>query len=127
MAAGFDMRLYETTSGYEPNAMEGIGTRGSISPFAPAVRELQLQALESSPVEFVDQFSLATPPFSRSNTPRTDPQLNWFAGALHASLRRQSIYRQEMLEQEESRAQDILRFEQASAWVFQEGSVAVQH
>eukprot|EP00971_Amphidinium_carterae_P118739 2352439-Amphidinium_carterae.1 len=147
MAAGFDRRFLETLSGYEPNAMERIQPQSVGSPFSPAVREMQIQALEApmredygdalslSVSEIVpslgglraQQFSLATPPFSRSNTPRTDPQLNWFAGALHASLRRQSEYRQEMLQQEESRAQDMLRFEQASAWVFQEGSAAVSH
>eukprot|EP00971_Amphidinium_carterae_P090495 1791865-Amphidinium_carterae.1 len=94
-----------------PNAQEG-------SPFAPAVRERALENLRSIPIQDVDalvssdalavsplslggmacstqRFSLATPPFSRSGTPRSDPQLNWFAGALHASLRRQATYRQE--------------------------------
>eukprot|EP00971_Amphidinium_carterae_P177350 3517269-Amphidinium_carterae.1 len=32
-----------------------------------------------------------------------------------------------MFEQEESRAQDMLRFEQASAWVFQQGHASVEH
>eukprot|EP00971_Amphidinium_carterae_P183872 3650308-Amphidinium_carterae.1 len=133
MDAGFGFRGFNEDQVMSPNAQER-------SPFAPAVRERALESLRSRSMQIQDvdalvstvssdalavsplslggiacstqRFSLATPPF----TPRSDPQLNWFAGALHASLRRQATYRQEMFEQEESRAQDMLRFEQASSW-----------
>eukprot|EP00971_Amphidinium_carterae_P038953 765598-Amphidinium_carterae.1 len=78
----------------------------------------------------VKEFSLSTPRQSRNVTPRDmseDPQLSWDVGALHASLARQAQYRQEMLEQEQSRAQDLFRFQEASAWVFRQGSSAVEH
>eukprot|EP00971_Amphidinium_carterae_P127591 2527960-Amphidinium_carterae.3 len=70
---------------------------------------------------------MSTPPLSRNGTLRSDLELNWVAGALQASLRRQAVYRQEMYEQEENRARDTLRFEQARAWVFQESNSVIEH
>eukprot|EP00971_Amphidinium_carterae_P163402 3239991-Amphidinium_carterae.1 len=113
----FDARMEQFASGYEPNAPGSV-----FNPFAPAVREqLALQSWESTRADGEDAlfsemvplgglgqmtqtFSLLTPPQSRVGTPRNDPQMNWLAGALHASLRRQSTYRQEMFQQEENRA-----------------------
>eukprot|EP00971_Amphidinium_carterae_P093575 1851685-Amphidinium_carterae.1 len=142
MDFGVDASAFLETSGYEPNAQGELIPR-SRSPFASAVQEMR--ALGSSVADAVtsevfvpisglgglggltQQYFLSTPQGSRGGTPRTDPQLNWYAGALHASLRRQAEYRQEMFEQEASRAQDMLRFEEASAWVFTQGSSAVNH
>eukprot|EP00971_Amphidinium_carterae_P058601 1158713-Amphidinium_carterae.1 len=146
MDAGFDFRRSRENRVMSPNAQE----RGSFSsvPFNPfasaasAARELRALEMVDVPSDALvsasnsdlvplgglgglgletQTFSLATPSHSRNGTPRSDPQLSWFAGALHASMQRQAVYRDEMLEQEQNRAQDAQRFEQASAWVFQQG------
>eukprot|EP00971_Amphidinium_carterae_P015176 299943-Amphidinium_carterae.1 len=117
----FDRSPFGGTSGYEPNAQSELSP-SVVSPFASA-SVVPLGGLG----ELTQQFSLSTPYASRVGTPRTDPQLNWYAGALQESLRRQSEYREEMIQQEANRAQDMLRFQEAGAWVFRQGNAAVRH